>query len=704
MTLPPLLPPVAESIPAALKASPRWAPWRAQWSERRGKWDKIPAAGLSTRHPERWAPFAAAWQALSPDLAGIGYCMTGPHGVIGIDLDNCLDAPWALEVIGQLASYTELSPSGRGYRIFGLGSTDRDWTNHDVGIEVYAGHEARFLTVTGRLIDNVSTDLQPIAAGVLEALEVRYARERAPDDAISLEMPDLVDDLLLPSLQGLGLHESTLAFLTTGAHDGDASRALFAAGVALYKVGLTDAIVLSLLAANEHAMGVALEHRRQDPDRALSYLWREHCVKARGKAGDAVASPEEFSVVAAPKRANGAAAPPLPPFKRDKSGKIEAIVENVTLAVQRADYCGMSIQYDEFRDEIMHAARPGEWQQFADHHYVELRITLERHGFKPIGRELMRDVVGLVAQRNPFDSARLWLTGLPWDGGSRVDSFLSTRFGAEDSPYVRAVSRYMWTALAGRVLQPGVKADMVPILMGVQGAAKSTGIAAMAPGMEYFTEINFSTKDDDQARLMRGKLIGEIGELRGLHTRDLESINAFVTRTHENWIPKFREFSTQYPRRLVFVGTTNQDEFLADQTGHRRWLPVAVQRVDVKGIQTDRNQLWAEARMRFELFGVEFQVAEKLAPTVHRDHTIGEIWSGPIARWLDEPDALTGEIPRTREFLQVIDVAREALRIEDKQLGKREEMRIAASLRECNFLRVKRRINDVPKWVWVPKT
>lgn len=108
---------------------------------------------------------------------------------------------------------------------------------------------------------------------------------------------------------------------------------------------------------------------------------------------------------------------------------------------------------------------------------------------------------------------------------------------------------------------------------------------ALSPDPAFFTEISFAEKDDDLARKMRGRLVAEIGELRGLNTKELESIKAFVTRTHENWIPKYREFATQFPRRLVFVGTTNEDEFLADKTGNRRWLPVEVSKVDVKAIK-----------------------------------------------------------------------------------------------------------------------
>jgi len=265
----------------------------------------------------------------------------------------------------------------------------------------------------------------------------------------------------------------------------------------------------------------------------------------------------------------------LPAFKRDKYGRIEATIENAVKAVACVDFCAMNIRFDSFRDEIMYAAAGDDvFATFSDADYSRLRIRLESKGFKPVGRELIRDAVGLVADNNPFDSAIAWLNALPWDGHPRVENFLRDCFGASDTDYVRAVSLYLWTALAGRVLSPGVKADMVPILVGDQGAVKSSSVAAMVPGVEFFTEISFSEKDEDLARKMRGRLIAEIAELRGLHTRELDSIKAFIARTHETWVPKYREFAVQFPRRLVFIGTTNQDEFLADETGNRRWLPV----------------------------------------------------------------------------------------------------------------------------------
>ncbi|MEX3002710.1 VapE domain-containing protein [Serratia fonticola] len=396
--------------------------------------------------------------------------------------------------------------------------------------------------------------------------------------------------------------------------------------------------------------------------------------------------------------------PPLPAFVRnEKTGMIKATIDNAAKAVMRADFCGVQIRFDQFRDEIMFAPENSDqWQAFGDADYSRLRITLERRSFEAVGKELIRDVVMLAADEQPFDSAVTWLESLKWDGVPRVDTFFQHYFGVEPSAYCRAVSLYTWTALAGRVLTPGCKADMVPILVGPQGCGKSTGVAALSPDPSFFTEISFAEKDDDLARKMRGRLVAEIGELRGLHTKELESIKAFITRTHENWIPKYREFATQFPRRLVFIGTTNQDEFLADDTGNRRWLPLRVGQVQVDLLKKDVLQLWAEAREVFKrLGGVQFHDAETLGVAEHEQHTIKDAWLEIVESWLDAPDMMTDEIPRTRDFLRAADVLRDAIGLDPRSIGKREEMRISNVLQNCGFKRVQRRVEGKVAKVWV---
>lgn len=394
---------------------------------------------------------------------------------------------------------------------------------------------------------------------------------------------------------------------------------------------------------------------------------------------------------------------PLPAFERDKWGRIEASISNAAKAVVRPDFVDIDIRFDQFRDEIMFApAGSGQWQAFTDPDYARLRITMEKRGFKAVGRELIRDVVLLAADEQPFDSATTWLNGLEWDGVPRIEHFYHTHFGTADTPYTRAVSMYMWTALAGRVLEPGIKADMVPILVGRQGCGKSSGVEALSPDPAFFTEISFAEKDDDLARKMRGRLVAEIGELRGLNTKELESIKAFVTRTHENWIPKYREFATQFPRRLVFIGTTNEDEFLADKTGNRRWLPVEVSSVDVQAIKRDLLLLWAEARETFKrLGGIQFRDAERLGASVHEQYTIKDAWLETVEKWLDTPDLMTNDVPRNCEFLLTSDVLKDAIGLESRNIGKREEMRIGNVLQNCGYVRDRRFISGKQIRVWV---
>lgn len=299
------------AIPQALREQRRWAPWRAVFNEKKQKYDKVPHRadrpeyGISSAKPEQWFSFETALAAFrrAPQMfAGIGYVMTGQHDVVGVDLDHCVEAgvvaPWAAEVVAQLDSYAEISPSGRGLRVMVRGEVPTDWVNHDVGIEIYGGNEARFLTVTGEHLAGSPLEVRAPREGVLKALEARYAKERRKADVIDLNMPEVLDDLLLPELATLDIPHTAREFLTEGLHSGDRSRALFSTAVALYGAGLADDEVFSVLANSEHALEIALDHRRQDHDRALLYLWREHCCKGKARAAElAPLSMDDFEVL-----------------------------------------------------------------------------------------------------------------------------------------------------------------------------------------------------------------------------------------------------------------------------------------------------------------------------------------------------------------------------------------------------------------------
>jgi predicted P-loop ATPase len=141
---------------------------------------------------------------------------------------------------------------------------------------------------------------------------------------------------------------------------------------------------------------------------------------------------------------------------------------------------------------------------------------------------------------------------------------------------------------------------------------------------------------------------------------------------------------------------------LADETGNRRWLPVRVGDVDVAGIRRDHALLWAEAKVLFDEGGVHYKGVEKLAEAVHDEHTIHDSWCDVVNQWLDTPDDLTGEIPRTRKFLRVSEVLVEALGFIERNITRREETRMSATFRTLGYVRKKSRVNGKSVWGFVP--
>jgi predicted P-loop ATPase len=143
----------------------------------------------------------------------------------------------------------------------------------------------------------------------------------------------------------------------------------------------------------------------------------------------------------------------------------------------------------------------------------------------------------------------------------------------------------------------------------------------------------------------------------------------------------------------VFVGTTNKREFLADETGERRFLPVDTGKVDVAAIARDRDQLWAEARDLYRLIGIAYQRAEQLGRAVTEGYKVSDSWEPLISAWLD---AVRGDQPFT-----LAEVATGALNIEPRNLTRPTEMRIAKALQALGYISKQQRLNGLRGRFWM---
>jgi predicted P-loop ATPase len=229
---------------------------------------------------------------------------------------------------------------------------------------------------------------------------------------------------------------------------------------------------------------------------------------------------------------------------------------------------------------------------------------------------------------------------------------------------------------------------MAPILTGSQGLLKSSGIMAMSPSSDFFKKFDLSAHDADQSRKMRGCLVGEFDEMRGLTGRGAEEIRSFMTKRWETWTPKYQEYETTFPRRLLFHGSANGDEILADPEGERRWLPMrCLDMVDVARIEADRLQLWAEGLALWTADGVRWREAERLAKDEHEAFKITDEWDAPVARWLSEID-VGGKTPVDRCQLKAADVLIGALGFEVGKIGRADQMRVAKCMAKAGLRKV----------------
>lgn len=382
-------------------------------------------------------------------------------------------------------------------------------------------------------------------------------------------------------------------------------------------------------------------------------------------------------------------------FAAAAEGAIAATLPNIVDALSSAE-SSVRLGYDEFLGAQTISPDGVTWRRISNEDAPLLRCQMERRGFKSISPEIMKSSLAILCARNRYDSARDWAEGLRWDGVPRIALALHTYYGVKDSPYSRAVSLYLFTALAGRAIEPGCQADMVPVLVGLQGAKKTSAVRILAPISDSFLAVDLSKRDDDLSRRLKGKLVAEWPELRGLAGREVQAVRAWITTRQESWVEKYETVERTFGRRFIVIGTANEEEFLDDAEGERRWLPAKVGRsIDVEGLERDRDQLWAEGVALWQQSGVQWRDAESLARQEHAEFKVTDEWTPIIERWLEgtatvalqgDPFAeqVTGR-PRGDDPFTIMDVARHCLHLPTERVDRKVELRIGKVLRTLKF-------------------
>ncbi len=304
--------------------------------------------------------------------------------------------------------------------------------------------------------------------------------------------------------------------------------------------------------------------------------------------------------------------------------------------------------------------------------------------------------IEMVARENSFHPVVDYLRRCRWDTESPLLDEWAIRFlGAEDTPYIRAIScRFMISAVA-RVHQPGCKADCIMILEGPQGARKSTALRTLFH--PWFTDELAELGTKDAAIQLAGAWGIEMSELDSMRRGDVSRIKAFLSRTTDRYRPPYGRRVVEQPRQCAFTGSINDNEYLRDETGARRFWPLPCGKINIEGIIANRDALWAEARDRYfldEPWWLETPILNELAATQQSSRRVLDPWQEKISDFITAKTSVTAS-----EYLAHIGMP-------DKDQTQLDQNRVVACLKALGWCKKSMRVPDytTPRWRYVPKT
>jgi predicted P-loop ATPase len=289
----------------------------------------------------------------------------------------------------------------------------------------------------------------------------------------------------------------------------------------------------------------------------------------------------------------------------NEEGKMMTCFENVALFLENSPEWAGVLGYNEFTGgHVILRQGPSSFQpgaELEDHFDIEVVRWLERVHLMATPN-MVRPVVDLIAHKNSFHPVRDYLDRLPaWDKVPRIDTWLINYCHVESSKekrncYAMEVGRMFLVSAIARICDPGCKVDHVLILEGPQGIGKSEAVRILAVNDEWFTDQLADLGSQNCLMQLRGRWIVELGELDALNRADMSRTKAFLSEQSDKFRVPYGRRIVPFPRQCVFIGTTNQDTWLKDETGGRRFWPVRCPaQIDLEGLRKVRDQLWAEA-------------------------------------------------------------------------------------------------------------
>ncbi|MBI1396938.1 MAG: hypothetical protein GC151_13250 [Betaproteobacteria bacterium] len=337
--------------------------------------------------------------------------------------------------------------------------------------------------------------------------------------------------------------------------------------------------------------------------------------------------------------------------------------ENVMLVLVYHPRWRGAVGFNEFAGRTESLTRtpwgtgPGEWTTRDDR---ELGLWLAQQVDLLIRSEANLSAgVEMAAERARFHPVLAYLESLQWDRVDRLPHWLQDCCGVEDSNYVRLVGTYFLRSMVARVRKPGAQVDHMLVLEGGQGKGKSSALRVL--GGPWYSDTQFRLGDKDALLQLADVWIYEVSELDAFSRADVTAVKQFLTTLNDNIRGVYERRVRKRPRQVVLAGTTNQERYLRDMTGNRRFWPVQVcEAVDLDRLREWRDQLFAQAY-------AEVKAGERWWPTRDEERelfvpaqdarVIADPWLDELPRRLEEAKWADSRAFTTAELLGALGVS-----------------------------------------------
>lgn len=258
----------------------------------------------------------------------------------------------------------------------------------------------------------------------------------------------------------------------------------------------------------------------------------------------------------------------------NKSGNPEVTTQNFLNIFENDPKISNNVRYDEFSG-IVSRFKNGKWSPWTDSDDSDLMCDIEKE-YKIYNSDKYYKAFDKFIKDRAENPLKELIEREPWDGVPRLDRFLIDIFHCDDERYTEEVSRMIFYGGISRLYDPGCKFDYMPIFIGAQGTYKSTLVKWLALEEKYFREIS-TIEGKDAMEILEGAWICEFAELLAMvRTREVEAMKGYISRTTDTFRRSYDRRVSHVPRSCIFIGTTNEEEFLVDKTGNRRYLPIKI--------------------------------------------------------------------------------------------------------------------------------